>query len=31
VEVPDEAQNVHFYPDREHLPERYRGALQDVR
>jgi len=29
VEVPREARNVHFHPDA--LPERYRGAVQDVR
>lgn len=31
VEVPRDAQNVHFYQDLKRLPEKYRQALQDVR
>ena len=31
VEVPRDAQNVHFYQDMKRLPEKYRQAFQDVR
>lgn len=31
VEVPEAAENVHFYPEADSLPERYRHALQHVR
>lgn len=31
VEVPKDAENIHFYPDISKLPEEYRQALQDVR
>lgn len=31
LEVPQEAQNIHFYPNGRKLPERYRSALQNVR
>ncbi len=31
VEVPEDAQNVHFYSKPEKLPKKYQSALQDVR
>jgi hypothetical protein len=31
VEIPKEAQNVHFYTKPEKLPKKYQSALQDVR
>ena len=31
VEIPKDAQNVHFYKKPEKLPKKYQGALQDVR
>jgi hypothetical protein len=31
VEVPESAENVHFYPDAASVPERYQHALQRVR
>jgi hypothetical protein len=31
VELPKDAQNVHFYKDASKLPKKYRQALQDVR
>ena len=31
VDVPEAAKNVHFYPDSDSVPERYRHALQRVR
>ena len=31
VEVPEDAQNVHFYKKPEKLPKKYQSALQDVR
>lgn len=31
VEVPEEAENVHFYMNKKKLPEKYQTALQDVR
>lgn len=31
VEIPEDAQNVHFYATDEKLPEKYQSALQDVR
>jgi hypothetical protein len=30
-EVPERAENVHFYTDASKLPEKYRNAVQDVR
>lgn len=31
VEIPEKAQNVHFYTKPEKLPKKYQSALQDVR
>jgi hypothetical protein len=31
LEVPQDAQNVHFYRNAQKLPQRYRSALQNVR
>jgi hypothetical protein len=31
VEVPEEATNVHFYADKNELPEKYQTVIQDVR
>jgi hypothetical protein len=31
VELPEEARNVHFYPNSARMPEKYRHALQRVR
>ncbi len=31
VEVPEDARSVHFYRDSQHLPAKYKSALQDVR
>jgi hypothetical protein len=31
LEVPEEAQNVHFYKKAQKLPAKYQSALQDVR
>jgi hypothetical protein len=31
LEVPREAQNIHFYKNAQKLPAKYRNALQDVR
>lgn len=31
VDLPEKAQNVHFYTDVSKLPEKYRQALQNVR
>lgn len=31
LEVPDDAQNIHFYKNAQKLPQRYRSALQNIR
>ena len=31
LEVPQDAQNIHFYKSAQKLPQRYRSALQNVR
>lgn len=31
LEVPPDAQNIHFYKDAHNLPQKYRSALQNVR
>jgi hypothetical protein len=31
LEVPQDAQNIHFYKNAQKLPQRYRSALQNVR
>jgi hypothetical protein len=31
LEVPQEAQNIHFYKNAQKLPAKYRNALQDIR
>lgn len=31
VEIPEDAQNVNFYPTKKKLPQKYESALQDVR
>jgi hypothetical protein len=31
VEVPEDAQNIHFYKNSQKLPLRYRSALQNIR